>query len=54
MLILAYFVVFGIGVSFCFWASWHFYKKCSVFKAITSSILAILAIGGLVQAIKGV
>lgn len=51
---LAYFSVFFAGLFACFYLAHSYLKSRHFFKAGSTSTLAILAIGGLLQAIIGV
>ena len=53
MLSISYFIVFIIGVVTCFKTSKNFYNNRNYIKAGSTGALAVLAIGGLVQAILG-
>lgn len=54
VLVISYFSVFFLGLLACFHVACGYFKSRNFFKAGSTSTLALLAIGGLFQAIIGV
>lgn len=53
LFVLAYFSVFILGLLTCFHLVYEYCKNRKFIKAISVAILALCAIGGLIQAILG-
>lgn len=51
---IAYLTVFFLGLGFCFYLSKKYFTHRNVFKAASTFSLAVLALGGLIQAFAGV